>query len=182
MAPIAPFVIRPSLTFSAVHCEWRQGLAGIAVNWGISGRSARCVGIRRELLTKGWFVMARRQHHDRLGALALVAASLLVAAAQQPLSAAEKTRRVNAAPVPVAPPAPAPAATPPAGGGPDTAGYWIVGVDGGIYSFGAAPFKGSTGAIKLNKPMVGMAPTPSGQEIGRARVGKECRSRWSAYH
>ncbi|HEU5447819.1 MAG TPA: hypothetical protein VFW57_02305 [Acidimicrobiia bacterium] len=106
---------------------------------------------------------ARRQHHDRLGALALVAVSLLVAAAQQPLSAAEKTRRVNASPIPVAPPAPAPAASPPAGGAPDAAGYWIVGVDGGIYAYGAAPFKGSTGAIKLNKPIVGLAATPSGQ-------------------
>ena len=103
---------------------------------------------------------ARRQHHDRLGALALVAVSLLVAAAQQPLAAAGKPRRVNAAPaVTVPPPAPAPS-TPAA---PGTAGYWVVGVDGGIYAYGAAQFKGSTGAIKLNKPMVGMAPTPSGQ-------------------
>ena len=106
---------------------------------------------------------APRRHHDRLGALALVAVALLVAAAQQPLSAAEKTRRVNGAAVPVTPPAPAPAATPPAGGASDTAGYWIVGADGGIYAYGAAPFKGSTGSLKLNKPMVGMAPTPSGQ-------------------
>jgi hypothetical protein len=103
----------------------------------------------------------RQQHQDRLGALALVAVSLLVAAAQQPLTAAGKPRRVNAAPDAVAAPPPAPA--PPTGAAPDTAGYWVVGVDGGIYAYGAAPFKGSTGAIKLNKPMVGMAPTPSGQ-------------------
>jgi hypothetical protein len=32
-----------------------------------------------------------------------------------------------------------------------------------VYAYGAASFKGSTGALKLNKPMVGMAPTPTGQ-------------------
>jgi hypothetical protein len=111
---------------------------------------------------KGRIVMSRsggRQHNGRLGALALVAASLLVAAAQQPLSAAGKTTRIKSAPqAPAAAPAP-PVPT----AAPDGAGYWVVGVDGGIYAYGAAPFKGSTGAIKLNKPMVGMAPTPSGQ-------------------
>ncbi|MEO6121649.1 MAG: SpoIID/LytB domain-containing protein [Acidimicrobiales bacterium] len=47
-----------------------------------------------------------------------------------------------------------------AGGG--IAGYWVLGSDGGIFSFGAARFRGSTGATKLNKPIVAMAPTPSG--------------------
>jgi hypothetical protein len=42
-------------------------------------------------------------------------------------------------------------------------GYWLVATDGGIFSFGDAAFYGSTGAIKLNKPIVGMAPTPSGK-------------------
>ena len=36
-------------------------------------------------------------------------------------------------------------------------GYWLVASDGGIFSFGDAPFKGSTGDIKLNSPIVGMA-------------------------
>ncbi|HEV7678101.1 MAG TPA: Ig-like domain-containing protein [Candidatus Dormibacteraeota bacterium] len=40
--------------------------------------------------------------------------------------------------------------------------YWMVAADGGIFSFGGAPFFGSTGAIHLNKPIVGMAATPSG--------------------
>jgi ribosomal protein L24E len=40
-------------------------------------------------------------------------------------------------------------------------GYWTVASDGGIFSFGDAPFFGSTGNIKLNKPVVGMARTPS---------------------
>jgi hypothetical protein len=41
-------------------------------------------------------------------------------------------------------------------------GYWMVASDGGIFSFGDAKFFGSTGNIKLNQPIVGMAPTPSG--------------------
>jgi SpoIID/LytB domain protein len=42
-------------------------------------------------------------------------------------------------------------------------GYWLVGSDGGIFAFGAAPFLGSTGAMRLNRPVVGMASTPSGR-------------------
>jgi len=42
------------------------------------------------------------------------------------------------------------------------AGYWLVGRDGGIFAFGNAPFAGSTGAMKLNKPIVGMAANPVG--------------------
>jgi hypothetical protein len=38
-------------------------------------------------------------------------------------------------------------------------GYWLVGSDGGIFSFGSAQFYGSTGNIKLNKPVVGITPT-----------------------
>jgi hypothetical protein len=41
-------------------------------------------------------------------------------------------------------------------------GYWLVASDGGVLSFGDAPFHGSTGAITLNRPIVGMAATPSG--------------------
>ncbi len=39
-------------------------------------------------------------------------------------------------------------------------GYWLVASDGGVFSFGGAGFHGSTGAIHLNKPIVGMATTP----------------------
>jgi hypothetical protein len=42
-------------------------------------------------------------------------------------------------------------------------GYWLVGSDGGIFAFGDAPFYGSTGALHLNQPIVGMAPTPTGR-------------------
>ncbi len=41
-------------------------------------------------------------------------------------------------------------------------GYWQVASDGGVFTFGAANFYGSTGAIKLNQPVVGMAATPDG--------------------
>ncbi len=38
-------------------------------------------------------------------------------------------------------------------------GYWLVGSDGGIFSFGAAQFFGSTGALHLQRPVVGIVPT-----------------------
>ncbi|MEA2566420.1 MAG: hypothetical protein QOD49_1597 [Actinomycetota bacterium] len=41
-------------------------------------------------------------------------------------------------------------------------GYWEVASDGGIFNFGSATFLGSTGSIKLNKPIVGMARTADG--------------------
>src|SRR5665811_833042 len=44
-----------------------------------------------------------------------------------------------------------------------TSGYWMVGSDGGIFSFGDSSFHGSMGGTPLNKPIVGMAATPDGQ-------------------
>ena len=59
------------------------------------------------------------------------------------------------------------------GGGPATGnivdddpkgqGYWLVATDGGIFSFADTDFYGSTGAVRLNQPIVGMATTPSGK-------------------
>jgi hypothetical protein len=46
---------------------------------------------------------------------------------------------------------------------PTGAGYWLVASDGGIFAFGDAAFRGSTGAMQLNKPIVGMSPTRTGQ-------------------
>ncbi len=40
-------------------------------------------------------------------------------------------------------------------------GYWLVGSDGGIFTFGSAQFYGSTGSLKLNRPVVGITPTSS---------------------
>ena len=44
-----------------------------------------------------------------------------------------------------------------------TQGYWEVGSDGGIYSFGMARFYGSMGGTRLNAPIVGITSTPDGQ-------------------
>jgi hypothetical protein len=42
-------------------------------------------------------------------------------------------------------------------------GYFFVATDGGIFNFGDSEFKGSTGDIALNKPIVGAASTPTGE-------------------
>jgi parallel beta-helix repeat protein len=42
---------------------------------------------------------------------------------------------------------------------PPTHGYWLVGSDGGIFSFGSAQFYGSTGNLHLQRPVVGIVPT-----------------------
>ncbi|MDQ1517760.1 MAG: hypothetical protein QOE80_3590 [Actinomycetota bacterium] len=47
--------------------------------------------------------------------------------------------------------------------GAPTKGYWFVAGDGGIFSFGDATFAGSTGSLRLNQPIVGMSPTPTGR-------------------
>jgi hypothetical protein len=43
---------------------------------------------------------------------------------------------------------------------PDGKGYWLAATDGGIFNYGDARFFGSTGSIKLNKPVVALAATP----------------------
>jgi kumamolisin len=42
---------------------------------------------------------------------------------------------------------------------PASHGYWLVGSDGGIFTFGSAIFYGSTGNIVLQRPVVGIVPT-----------------------
>ncbi len=41
-------------------------------------------------------------------------------------------------------------------------GYWLTASDGGVFTYGNAQFYGSTGSLRLNAPVVGMAPTPDG--------------------
>ncbi len=41
-------------------------------------------------------------------------------------------------------------------------GYWMLGADGGVFSYGGAQFFGSTGNMRLNKPVVGMSAMPKG--------------------
>jgi outer membrane protein assembly factor BamB len=43
---------------------------------------------------------------------------------------------------------------------PSTPGYWEVASDGGVFAFGSAGFYGSTGGLRLARPVVGMASTP----------------------
>ena len=71
----------------------------------------------------------------------------------------------SAPPTPSLTPDPAggtsPAASPACPGPPPVPpGYWQVGSDGGVFTFGAAGFYGSTGSMRLNQPVVGLAPTP----------------------
>src|SRR5262249_2276900 len=42
-------------------------------------------------------------------------------------------------------------------------GYWLVARDGGVFCFGDARFHGSTGAMHLNSPVLGLTPTASGK-------------------
>jgi hypothetical protein len=44
---------------------------------------------------------------------------------------------------------------------PTANGYWLLGRDGGVFSYGV-PFFGSTGGMRLNRPVVAMAATPDG--------------------
>jgi large repetitive protein len=44
---------------------------------------------------------------------------------------------------------------------PAARGYWLVGSDGGIFSFGAAAFYGSMGGTPLQRPVVGITPSAS---------------------
>ncbi len=48
-------------------------------------------------------------------------------------------------------------------GTPDGQGYWLVGLDGGVFGFGSASFRGSMGGVPLNEPVVAMVADPDGQ-------------------
>ena len=65
-------------------------------------------------------------------------------------SSSSASLTVNA-PSPPPPPPPPPPAT--------AHGYWLVGSDGGIFTFGSSQFYGSTGNLKLQRPVVGISPT-----------------------
>ena len=46
---------------------------------------------------------------------------------------------------------------------PDGKGYWLASADGGVFSFGDAPFEGSLGDLALQGPIIAMAATPDGK-------------------
>ena len=61
---------------------------------------------------------------------------------------------------------------------PDHQGYWLLGADGGVFSFGDARFFGSTGGIHLNAPVIAMTTTADGGGVlpgGRRRWGVRLR-------
>ena len=51
-------------------------------------------------------------------------------------------------------------------------GYWLVGSDGGIFTFGSAPFYGSTGSLTLQRPVVGMTRHGEPRRLLARRVGR----------
>jgi hypothetical protein len=59
-------------------------------------------------------------------------------------------------PPPTTPPTSTPPIVPPRGGA-DARGYRLAASDGGVFAFGDAVFFGSTGALRLARPVVGMA-------------------------
>jgi len=46
---------------------------------------------------------------------------------------------------------------------PHGSGYWLAAADGGIFTYGTAPFLGSLSGKHLRAPVVGMAATPDGR-------------------
>src|SRR5712692_5532873 len=92
--------------------------------------------------------------HSRPGLVALLVAVVVALAPALPgsLNAVAATGRAAASPA-------------------TSHGYWFVAADGGIFSFGDAAFHGSTGNIKLNKPIVGMAAALSGYWLVAADGG-----------
>jgi len=89
---------------------------------------------------------SRRRRAVALVAVALAALAPLLTPAAPQRAVADTEPTGQASPIPIASP-----------------GYWLVAGDGGIFSYGTARFYGSTGAMRLNQPIVGMAPTPSGR-------------------
>ena len=96
-----------------------------------------------------------------LGAVALVAA-LLVPASPAAAGPSVDVTAFGPAPALGAPEALLNGRTVDVAAHPGGNGYWILGRDGGVFTYGAAIFHGSTGGLTLNAPVVGMAAHPSG--------------------
>ena len=59
---------------------------------------------------------------------------------------------------------------------PDGKGYWLVGADGGIFSFGDAPFYGSTGGQFISGPPSPSPPTNPPADITKPAKTVRCTS------
>ncbi len=80
--------------------------------------------------------------------------SVLQYSATEPPSGVSCCSVTSGTPNPTPPSTPTPTPTPSG-----QHGYWLVGSDGGIFTFGSAQFYGSTGAMRLQRPVVGITPT-----------------------
>ncbi|HVE46817.1 MAG TPA: hypothetical protein VNA57_08740 [Acidimicrobiales bacterium] len=89
------------------------------------------------------------RHMGMRRALGSFLASMLVVLFMVP----SPVRAQSSPPAPAGTRAPLPAAN----------GYWFAGADGGVFALGGAPFVGSAGATRLNRPVVGMASTRTGR-------------------
>jgi len=58
---------------------------------------------------------------------------------------------------------PLPGGAPPTAASAITGDLWIATANGEVHNFGKAPFDGDVRALRLNRPIVGMAPTSTGQ-------------------
>ncbi|MFZ4514949.1 MAG: CAP domain-containing protein [Acidimicrobiia bacterium] len=99
----------------------------------------------------------RRSGMRRLAVLAIGITALLVSIFAASALADATTDRPFNRPVPGLRAATVGIASTPTG-----RGYWLAAADGGVFTYGDAPFLGSAGNLSLNQPVVGMAATPSG--------------------
>jgi hypothetical protein len=56
---------------------------------------------------------------------------------------------------------------------PHLSAYWVAATDGGVFSFGGAPFYGSTGGTRLNMPVVAIAATSATDSGGYREVASD---------
>ncbi|GIU88793.1 MAG: hypothetical protein KatS3mg009_3308 [Acidimicrobiia bacterium] len=94
-------------------------------------------------------------------AAALAAAALAVAAPPAGAGPSVDVRAFGPAPALGAPDVPLNGRIVDVAAHPTRNGYWLLGRDGGVFSYGV-PFHGSTGGMRLNSPVNAMAPTPTG--------------------
>jgi hypothetical protein len=90
-----------------------------------------------------------------------ISSNTLTLTVSPPGAPTSPTTSPTTSPSPVSPTSPttSPTTSPSPVGQGAKEGYDLVGSDGGIFTFGSAPFYGSTGSLKLQRPVVGITPT-----------------------